>query len=217
MVHFLVEVFQPVNMPATLLLLVVFSYWLFVILGVFGLDALDIDLGIDTEIDGDADVGHIGTGGHGLFMSALEFFHLGTVPVTFFISIFSLLFWIASILANHFWNTSWSWLVEFYLLGPCFIASLLATKLAVMPTIPFFNKMTEKDEVINNSKLLGTTAIVSTSEVTDSFGQVEIAQDGPPIVLNVRCFGARLQKGDAVELVSFDSSTNVYLVRLPKN
>jgi hypothetical protein len=220
MFGFLNEIFQPVNLPATGLLLLVAGYWLLVIFGAFGSDAFDVDLGadvdgIDVDTGGDLQVGDLAD--HGLFVTALEFFYLGTVPLTVLVSVFALLFWVFTVTANHYWNSEWSWLVELWLLGPCLIVSLFTTRLVLMPTIPFFSKMNAKDEETGSSSLVGQQAMVSTSEVTDSFGQAEIAQDGPPIVLNVRCYGARLQKGDVVDLVSYDPTTHSYLVRLSKN
>jgi hypothetical protein len=202
--EFIMEILRPVNLPATLLLGFVVAYWLMVILGAVGVDSLDID----TDVDAD-----VGSGG-GPLMAAFEFFYLGEVPLTILFSIFALLFWIVTIISNHYFNANWSWVVALYLFIPCLVASLLATKVAVLPMVPFFRSIAAESNA--QQELVGKSARVTTSELTDAFGQIEITHDGPPIVLNARSRGARFTQGDTVEIASFDAETNTYLVRLPK-
>jgi hypothetical protein len=204
MLEFAYEVIRPVNFPATMLLGMVFIYWMMVILGALGVDSLDLDADLD------ADASPSG----GPWMALFKFFHLGDVPITLFISVFAFSYWFITIVCNHYINPEWSWLVAFYCFVPCLILSLALTKLVVAPTAPFFRKLNAEGN--QNTNLLGKLAMVSTSEVTDSFGQVSIQQEGPPIVLNVRCHGARLIKGEIVELISYDTESNTYLVRLAK-
>ena len=47
--EFLKECFMTVNLPVTVMLLTVLGYWLMVIVGVLGLDALDLDFGADRQ------------------------------------------------------------------------------------------------------------------------------------------------------------------------
>ena len=63
-----------VNLPVTVMLVTVLGYWLMVIVGVLGLDALELDLDVDGDLDADLD-------GGGWLGSALEFLYLGDVPV----------------------------------------------------------------------------------------------------------------------------------------
>jgi len=207
MTEFLSEVFQPVNLPATILFMLVMLYWVMVIFGTVGLEMFDFD--IDLDPDG-VDIG----GGGGFLHGLLQFFHLGEVPVTIFGSIFAVLYWAGTILGNHYFNSEWSIAIGGLVFVSCFVASLLATKLIIMPVAPMFRRSSEVDE--DYKRLVGQLAVVSTGEVTDAFGEVAIQQDGPPLVLNARCHGARLPKGEVVELVSYDQHNNIWLVKLPK-
>jgi hypothetical protein len=207
MTEFFAEVIQPVNLPATILFGLVMLYWVMVIFGTVGLEMFDFDM--DLDADG-VDIG----GGGGFLHGLLQFFHLGEVPVTIFGSIFAILYWAGTILGNHYWNSEWSIMVGVLVFVPCMVVSLLATKLIIMPVAPMFRRSSEIDE--DYKSLVGQLAVVSTGEVTDAFGEVSIQQDGPPLVLNARCHGARLQKGEVVELVSYDQNRNTWLVKLPK-
>ncbi len=207
MTEFFAEVIQPVNLPATILFGLVMLYWIMVICGTVGLEMLDLD--IDLDADG-VDVG----GGGGFLHGMLQFFHLGEVPVTIFASVFAILYWAGTILGNHYMNSEWSILVGGMVFLVAMVGSLLLTKIIIMPVAPLFRRSSEIDE--DYKKLVGQLAVVSTGEVTDAYGEVSIQQDGPPLVLNARCHGARLPKGEVVELVSYDQHKSTWLVKLPK-
>ena len=49
MIEFINETFQLVNLPATGLLLICLLYWLMVIVGAIGVDAIDIDFDTDLQ------------------------------------------------------------------------------------------------------------------------------------------------------------------------
>ncbi len=206
MAEFLQELIQGPNLIATSLLGLVTLYWLFVILGFLGLEAFDLDLDVDVDVDADASFD---------FGDVLRFFHLGEVPVMIFMSFFALFFWIATVITNHYLNTDFSMIVMLWFIMPCILVSLFATKFAIMPMVPLFK--TGNDPSKSRDELIGQKALVKTSEVNEKFGQVEIKQDGPPIVLNVRTEnGQTLKKGDVVELVSHSKETDLFIVKLAK-
>jgi hypothetical protein len=210
MSEFLKECFLTVNLPFTMLLLAVLGYWILVIIGVLGVDILDFD----TDLDGDMDVdGDLHT--DGFFGTALEFLYLGDVPVVIVGSFFVVFTWIVSLLTNHYLNSSHSFLVMAMWLIPNMMISLLATRCAVMPFATMF-KNYDKTEFTRDD-LLDRIGIVKTSEVTSDFGQIEIQQSGPPLVLNVRTLpGTKLRQGDAAKIVSFDTTNDTFLVELSK-
>ncbi|MEZ6096764.1 MAG: DUF1449 family protein [Pirellulaceae bacterium] len=211
MFEFLLEIIHPVNLPATLLLGLILLYWFMVIFGAIGVEAFDFDFDIGGDVDGDFDVDATG---HGPLVTILEFFHLGDVPVTVFASVFALCFWVITVMTNHYVNSELNWLITGYLFVPCLVTSLLLTKLLIFPAVPFFRSL--ESPIEEKNQLVGRLALVATSELSDEFGQVEIHQDGPSIILNARCHGAKLTKGDVVELIDYDSNKNTYLVRLSK-
>ena len=72
--EFLLEIVNPANLLATTLLGGVLLYWLLVIFGAVGMDALEIDL--DMDADGDLDLEFA----DGLFGTLLTFCLLYTSP-----------------------------------------------------------------------------------------------------------------------------------------
>jgi hypothetical protein len=106
-------------------------------------------------------------------------------------------------------------LVMLYLFLPCVLISLFATKLVVMPLVPVF--ATGNDPNKGRDKLIGERALVTTGELTGKFGQIQIRQDGPPMVLNARTEnGQTLKKGDVVEIVSHIKESDLFIVKLAK-
>ena len=60
--------------------------------------------------------------------------------------------------------------------------------------------------------LVGATCIVTTSEVTTTFGEAELTTEGAPLRLNVRSSEAGIAKGCEVVLVEHDAETNTWQV-----
>ena len=206
--EFLIEIINPANLFATTLLGGVLLYWLLVIFGAVGMDALEIDL--DLDADGDFDLEFA----DGLFGTLLTFFHVGKVPVMIILSVFAFTFWLATILTNHFLNPEFSLWTTAMLIWPCGLVSLAVTKLFVMPMAKGFNP---PERHLDRNELIGQTAIVNTLELNQTFGEIVLETDGPPLVLNARNeTGQTLRKGDVVTVVSHDREKDVCLVQLAK-
>ena len=218
MIEFLTECCAPVNLPFSLLMAAVVAYWLMVIVGVLGLDALDFDVDAGVDLDADIDVdGGIDTDvdGGSLFGDFLQFMHLGDVPVVIVGSFFVFTMWVVMMVSNHYLNPEYSWLMTGIFLIPNAIVSLLATKVVIMPFATLFKH--ERDPEQDRQEMIGQLGLVKTSEVTDQFGQVEVRQDGPPVVINARTLpGERLVQGDAARVVSYNQLPDTYLVELSK-
>ena len=215
MSEFLKECFMTVNLPVTVMLLTVLGYWLMVIVGVLGLDALDLDFGADADVDVDLDADVDADIDGGWFGSAVEFLYLGDVPVVIVGSFFVVFMWISTLLSNHYLNEQHSILVMAIWLIPNVIVSLLLTRAAIMPFATMFKNYDKTDFTREN--MVGKIGIVKTSEVTSEFGQIEIQQAGPPMVINVRTQpGTRLRQGDAAKIVSFNDMNDTFLVELSK-
>ena len=221
MIEFLYECFNWANLPATVLLLVVLSYWILVIVGVLGLDAIDLDLDLDLDVDADVDFdldmegGFDGDVNGGLFHSFAELMYLGDVPVVIVGSFFAVFLWIVTVLSNHYLNADFSLAVTLLWAIPNVIVSLIATRFAVMPFSTMFKNYDKTDD--RREHMIGQLGVVKTSRVDEKFGQVEIAQDGPPLVINARTSkGVVLGQGDAARIVSYNQETGTYLVELSK-
>jgi len=212
MIEFFNECILPVNLPVTILLGLVLAYWLMVIVGVFGMDMIDFDLdgdfGLEGGIEADVDAGS-------LVGDFFRFMHMGDVPVMIVVSFFVVSMWIVTIITNHYFNTDFSWLITGFLIIPNLIVSLLATKLVVMPFATMFRH--ENDIELDRQEMIGRVGLVTTSEITDVFGQIEVAHDGPPVALNARTTpGQPLAQGDAAKIISYNAANDTYLVQLSK-
>jgi hypothetical protein len=239
MMEFFYECVNYVNLPATTLMIMILLYWLMVMVGVFGMDAFDFDLGdadigIDADVGLDADMGvdaHAGidgapatsmggsstTGNDGILRQVFEFFYLGEVPIVIIGTFFVLYFWIATFVSNHFYNLdpqrlwiSLAWLV------PIVVISLFLTRFTMIPFAMVFKK--PPPENIRREEMYGIVGRITTSEVTDKFGQMEIKQDNEPeMTINVRTKPDQtLGKGDAAKIISYDNSNGTFLVELTK-
>ena len=205
--------FAWVNLPATALLILVVAYWSLVVLGLADLGGFDLDLGGgEPPVDASLGAGAAASSAGGLFPAVLGFFYLGRVPTMLLLSIFSVCFWLASVYGNSWLNPEHE-IAGFVWLWPSTVAvSLLATKIIFWPLLTFFDEVGRPHTPPANT-LVGKLAVVSTSEVTDQFGQISVEQQGPPIVLNARAASMdRFQRGETVVIVSHDPDNNTYMI-----
>ncbi|HAN99207.1 MAG TPA: hypothetical protein DCQ98_18050 [Planctomycetaceae bacterium] len=203
--------FQGVMLPITVLLLLVVAYWLLVIVGAVGLDLFDIE--IEGPLDGDID-GGVGAGENsgGAMTSALRFFHLGEVPFMILLSIFAVCWWTATAIGATLFGDRFSGLWSLVWIGPSLLAGLLMTKGLLLPTSKFFSSLDGSRD--SQPQIVGRTCIVTSSEVTDTFGQAEVKIDGPPIIIDVRAEkGDLFRKGDFARVAEANPVTRTYLIR----
>lgn len=197
----IIDAFSPVNLVPTLLLLLVLLYWLLVIVGVVSEGITDFDLELP-----DADAGP--------WLGAAKFLYLGDVPIMIVVSLFVLFFWATTVVSNYFFNPNLSFLVVAYCLLPNLLASVIITKLILFPLVPWIRKFSREE--LQHSDFVGRQAVVHSLEVNHEFGQIAIEHDGPPIVLNARCYGSVPRHGDLVEIVEHQSVNDTYIIRLSK-
>lgn len=190
----------------TVLLGVIFVYWLLAILG-----ALDIDM-LDLDVDVDADVSNVGglTG----FLSTLG---LSGPPVTVILSVLIVSSWLLSYFASAYLLALVPWDIfhEFIgagLLVACFIVSIPVTAQIIKPLKGLFKVHTAKSK----SQFIGATCKITTLEVTDKFGQAEIDDGEAGIIVSVRSNTPNaFRKGDMAVVTSYDQDKNTYEV-VPK-
>ncbi|MEE9424178.1 MAG: hypothetical protein V3V18_04280 [Methylococcales bacterium] len=197
----------------TFVLAVCVLYWLFAVLGVVDIDVLDID-GLD--IDGaDAD---LGTGSEASTANALAGvmlkFGLHGVPVTIIISFLSLFGWLVSYYGVHFLSTlipsgMFRFLFGLLILIGAFWIAVLMTAIIIKLLRPLFQKVEQQ----TIKRVLGQTAVVRTSKVTESFGEAILNDGGAGLILKVRTSNDQVfAKGDKVVLLEYLEATNVYRV-----
>ena len=216
MIEFFENCVSPAMLAPTVLLGLCLLYWILVIVGVLGMEAFDFDVDpavdVDPSIDVDGGV-DVDAGGHGGFVvESLKFFHLGDVPLMIVLSIFALSFWGANYAANQYFNPEWRGWFSVLWFGPSLLVGLVITKLILMPSARIF--AFKDNAAIDRERLIGQKAIVTTSEVSESFGQASIQQDGPPIVLNVRVEkGDSFQQSDVVKIINYNKESDTFLVK----
>ncbi|MFT7631655.1 MAG: hypothetical protein ACI87E_002694 [Mariniblastus sp.] len=242
MTDFFNELINPVNLPVTALLVLVLLYWLMVIVGVLGLDSfdfdfdapdagIDADFGLDAGVNGDFGIdaqggidtspatsfggGSSTSGNDGLLRTAFDFFYLGEVPIVIIGTFFVLFLWIATYLTNHYWNTDQSVLVMLMWSVPNTFVSLLVTRYTMIPFAKMFRLSLENT---TRDEMVGLIGRVTTSEVTEKFGQLELRiNNEPEMKINVRTRpGKQLAKGDAAKIISFNNTDGTFLVALTK-
>jgi hypothetical protein len=227
MLELLNESVALVNMPFTILVLVAAVYWLLMIFGMVGSDAISGDVdggGFDADAGGasadlGADIGSPkglatggGGGGAGALSGLLNFANARRVPIMVVLSIFFFSMWAVSVLLNYHLNPGRSILIGLALLIPNFIGSILVTKVATQPLIPLFKRRPEQLALMSD-ELIGHTAVLRLPIEGSRLGQAEAMVHGTEYRLNVRSStGQRIERGAQVVIVNRDEKDGVFLV-----
>ncbi|MEZ5509924.1 MAG: hypothetical protein R3F47_08480 [Gammaproteobacteria bacterium] len=201
---FLTNIFTYPTAIFTVILGVAVIYWLFAILGLVDMDVLDVDVDLDTDLEGL-------TGLAGLLVTL----GLTGVPVTVVVTVLALLGWLISYFAVHllfFWPAG-SWLS--YAVGTVVIPVALAvsvpvTAQIVKPLKPLFRKAYANAP---QKVLMGQPCLIRSTRVDMGFGEATATVDGASLILKVRADPAKqLKKGDRAVLIEYRAAENSYLV-----
>ena len=203
MEQFIENCFAWPTWPATVLLLCVCGYWLLMMLGAVDLDFLDVDLDMDVEVDADPSILQFG-------FLPLKFLNIGSVPTMLWVSVFALTGWMVS----RLWNSplphdAFLWKADTIAIVRDFGIGALLTKVITQPMKGRF------DPVQPNmpATLVGRICVVTTTEVSDTFGEADLPTDAAPLKLKIRNSEGNISKGDNVVIVDFRSEDNIYFVR----
>lgn len=207
MEQFIESCFSWPSWPASVLLLGVCLYWLLMMLGTVDLDFLDLDLDLDLDVEGEADASILQFG-----FIPLKFLNIGSVPTMLWVSVFSLTGWMVS----RLWNSplphpSFDWSSDSMAIVRDFGVAAMLTKMITQPLRGRFDPV----EPNKAEDLFGQTCIVTTSEVTETFGEAELSTDGAPLRLKVRNNSRTLHKGDSAVIVDIGPENNTYFVEPP--
>jgi len=98
-------------------------------------------------------------------------------------------------------------------LGVGIPVSAVVTKVASTPFRAVMRKLRSEEE--RQEPIVGRAGRVTSTDVSAAFGQVEIATDGAPFIINARIHegSARLVKGDACLVIEEDTERGLYYVR----
>ena len=88
------------------------------------------------------------------------------------------------------------------LLRAIILATVITTRLITYPIARVFKAMNDTD--CEAEEVLGRTGIITSMEADESYGQLQIAGQGAPLLINARTFpGApTLKKGQQAKVVS---------------
>lgn len=176
---------------------------------------VDVNGELDAEVDGEVDAdSEVSSGGRSsMFISLLKFLDVGDVPLMVLLTALVASNWAVAILCSYYFNPAGSMLVALLWFIPDFLVSLLLTKIVTTPARYLFKNTSMGIE--KPTKILGKTCTVTTSNVTEKFGQAEIRlDDAAPITLNVRCLEGRkpLNKGDEALILEMVEDKGTYIV-----
>ena len=192
----------------TFILALCVLYWLLAVFGIVDIDILDID-GIETDFELGSEVGTANA-----LAGVMLKFGLHGVPVTIIISFLSLFGWLASYYSVHYLSPLVSTGVLYFLFGllvliASFLLAALLTSMIVKLLRPFFYKVEQQ----TIKRVLGQSAVVRTSKVTESFGEAFLNDGGAGLILKVRSSNNQtFVKGDKVVLLEYLANENIYRV-----
>jgi hypothetical protein len=198
--------FAPVNIPFTLLLMLVLLYWVTVIVGMLDLGSfhlhhdLHVDKGVNVEVDLQA----------GWWGVVLAFFNVGSVPFVILLSFTALFLWVGAILGNYYLGGP-AW-VSLLLFVPNLLVSLLLTKLITTPLKWIFRE--DPHEVERNQQVIGRTCTVLLPANDKKIGQAEVPiQRGAPLLLTVRTTaGNHMARGEKGLIIDYDKNAHTFLI-----
>lgn len=189
-----------INILPTVLFAVSIIYWLTVIIGVVDLDFLDLDI----DLDGGEDLGPI--------QSVLAFLNIREVPFMLVLSIFSLGYWVLSmILVNYLENKGG--VFNTLLMIPIIVVCLVVTKFITNPLKRVFKKINQ-----NSLEEVGIGEMQIVKVVTEiregRLGQATIKRDGADLLINVKADDANevFEKYEEAYIHRKDDNKNIYYI-----
>jgi len=198
--------FAIVNLPFTILLGLVFVYWITVIIGALDMDFLNIDVDADVDIDADADV----SASNGALMTALSFLNVGHVPFMVVFSILMLCLWIGSILANYYFNSSYSIITAMVIFMFNMIGAVFITKLATTPLKKFFQSLNQEAKPVS---LIGKLCTITIEADSERMGQAEVVIQDAHILVNVKTVDNKtIKKGQRAVIFDRSKDESYYLI-----
>lgn len=195
----------PYNLPLTILLGLVIGFWVLTLIGLLGVDSLDVDL----DADADGGLAHLGE----IPGAMLRVVNAGSVPVTIVLSVLVLCIWLGSMILNYYFNPAHSgWLAAAFI-AAAFVIAVIATKALTQPLVPLMRKLKQAEDA---PPVIGCAGIVRSITIDSEYGQVEVKRpDGAPALLNARLGpdAESAPRGTPVLIISLDETKGVYLAR----
>jgi hypothetical protein len=163
---------------------------------------------LDAAADGATEGLDVGDGVLATLVSALR---LRSAPVTVVLSLLAVFGWLAStVFIQNLGQPGVLGSIGVFFGSGLF--ALLVTSVVIRPLAPVFAMRSAQGK----GEIVGKIGVVSTGEVTSSFGQATVEDGGAGLIVQIRCETGTLKRGDRVVLVHFDEAQRVYQVeKLP--
>ncbi|WP_146535898.1 OB-fold-containig protein [Rubripirellula reticaptiva] len=199
--------------PASILVGLLVIYTLLALIGMIdlGMDLPDLDLDVDVDVP---DAGGVDVDAdflHGLGATTIRWTNIARVPVILWGGIFAVVFWSLSYGLWHAFDVARyqpNWIPSMMLSIRNFVIAVGITKAATQPLVGYFVDPPTYDQ----TRLIGATCEISTSEATPEFGQAKFRTNAAPLLLNIRTDGPHIARGTEVRIVSYDPKTRIYKV-----
>ncbi len=179
-------------------LLVVLAYWLFVLVGGVGVDAVEGSEGVDAGA---------ASAGHGSLVTACG---LRGVPVTIAVSLLTVIAWFCALVVTALTELTWLRLSAL----PFVLAfAWMATRLLLRP----LRRLGAPETGVTHREFVGRTCTVRTGRVGPGFGQAEVAaDDGATSLVQVRAEdptdAAWLYAGSQALIFDYDAAGGFFRV-----
>jgi hypothetical protein len=216
--EFLVITLSYPTVIFTVLLGVAFVYWLLVIVGAIGVDTVDIDVDGATEgaAEGAAEGASEGASegaADGVAAAVLTALRLRKAPLTFVLSLVFFWGWFFCHMGMVLLAPAVSFLPSALTSTTIAIAALLfafpLTSLCVAPMARLFHQERQR----THEDLVGQIVRIATGSVDGSFGTANADDDGPGLIVQVRCdVDNDLGRGDKALVLSWDEKREAYEV-----
>lgn len=200
------EALTGYNLPLTVLLGLVLLFW---IVSLLGLGDFDSDLDVDLDADGD-----VGSGSDGALGFLLRIVNAQDIPLMLVLSLLSLFMWAIAIASNYYFNPDHRTGLALLFLAGNFFVSVFAVKIVTQPLRSFFRSMKHDKE--HQEPLIGSTGLVKSRTIDQSFGQCEVIRPkGAPALLNCRLAEGEkpLERGDQILVIAYDADTKKFIIK----
>lgn len=195
--------FTGACLPASLVLLLAMLYWLLAVAAGLDLELFDFDLDLDHEPDLASSLS--------LGLVVLRFLNIGRVPLVIWGSGFAVTYWVVTLLLDRLADDPELRTDLFYATQYTIRNLVLAVLLTKAVTQPLRDRF-EPVEPNRAEDLIGRPCQITTSQVTQAFGQAHVPTGAAPLILNVRTRETPLTRDDPAVIVDFDPEKNIYFI-----
>ncbi len=209
--EFLVNISSFPTIIYTTSLVVVVGYWLLALTGTFDLDAFDVGVDIDFEVDVDGDVSDIGR-----VAGLLTTLGLTGVPITIVISLLLLNAWIICYFVSLLVPSMPEFIsivqatINIGIAIASFMVSILTTAMMIKPLKGLFKTINQAPK---SKSLLGSTCRIRSSRADHDFGEAECQHEGASLIVKVRTTGNQtFTTGDSVVLIKHNIENDFFNV-----